>query len=46
VALEYAGDGAIAAGPIAKHLVAHMHELGYFTSRPTSRSARAGAFNH
>jgi hypothetical protein len=31
VALEHAGDGGIAAGPIAKHLVAQMHDLGYLT---------------
>jgi penicillin-binding protein 2 len=40
VALQYAGDGAIAAGPIARHLVAQMHELGYFTTRPAGRAAR------
>jgi penicillin-binding protein 2 len=33
VALEHAGDGATAAGPVARRLVEQMHELGYFRQR-------------
>jgi penicillin-binding protein 2 len=40
IALEYAGDGAIAAGPIAKHLVAQMHDLGCFSAKPSARGVR------
>jgi penicillin-binding protein 2 len=33
VALEHAGSGATAAGPVALRLVERMHQLGYFTGR-------------
>jgi penicillin-binding protein 2 len=33
VVLEHAGDGASAAGPVARRLVEQMHELGYFHRR-------------
>jgi penicillin-binding protein 2 len=33
VVLEHGGDGALAAGPIAKHLVAQLHEAGYFVAK-------------
>ncbi|MCC7085999.1 MAG: hypothetical protein IT427_13435 [Pirellulales bacterium] len=41
IALEYAGDGAIAAGPIAKQLVAELDERGYFTNRLSRRANQA-----
>ncbi len=37
IALEYSGDGAMAAGPVAKHMVARMVDLGFF--KPSSRSS-------
>ncbi len=33
VALEHAGDGGSAAGPVVRHLVEQMHQLGYFRRR-------------
>lgn len=41
IVLEHGGDGGLAAGPIAKQLVAQLHDAGYF-SAPAARSRLDG----